>query len=169
MNKYGKLIGSGSWSKAYRLPNSDFVTIVTNDYAKEALDLYTPCNIHLPAIEQVDSYTNRMGNDMKVYRMPFYERLKMTQLERQDAKDLRTIRKTFIAETGSIHYYSDYNVLADIVDSMDIQETMKEGLNSLLSGLANYSYRMGLEFYPRNLKMQNHRLILLDVIFTFSY
>jgi hypothetical protein len=150
-----KLIGTGLFSKAYLL-TSGMVEIHSTDNAKEGLTVFPSDNLHLPKIERIAE-----GK----YIMPLYSvPCTYANLCSNDAKDLKEIRR---ALGGKYQYaIAGYETFQNRIECFDIQETLKEALSHIVMVMANYHRSFGLEFYNRNMKVSENRLILLDVIYS---
>jgi hypothetical protein len=150
-----KFLGKGMFSTAYLL-DSGMVEIHSSCNAKEGLTVFGNDNLHLPKIERIAE---------RIYLMPYYRTAcTYSTLCTEDAKDLRTIRKAI--DNKYRYDNSGYIGMSLFVSKLDIQDSLKEALEHLCCIMGNYHNQIGLEFYNRNMKVENGRLILLDVAYS---
>lgn len=151
-------LGKGLFSKAYRV--GDEVIIVTLDPAKECLALFTVENIHLPELTTLEDI-----GEKRAYKMLYYEAL--TAQHKEAWEQYKLLKK--VIDTVRYNHpgkYKCYEVYRELVNTCEgLKESIKEAVNSLLDGMANYTENVFIEVSPRNLKVnENGELILLDII-----
>lgn len=155
MKSYGKMIGRGAFSKVYKNQGEDFVTIVSNDPAKDCAALFPVCSDHFAKIERIG-----FDGDNYVYRMEYLEKtgkikenvsLQAWQFYRLLAKDGWSVK--------------GYHEIRDWFESLpDCDE--KEALLEYVDNFANYCNKsMRFEISPRNVRVKDGKIVFLDCFF----
>lgn len=156
-----KLIGKGSFTKAYLNDTEDTVYLLTNDPVKECMvHGWFPESELFPKIEfsDIEPYD---------YMMEYHPRTKglksfLDADQYQIYKDLRNV-KSFIGMNkydAYHHYYEQFEAL----DNKELGSVMVEALDAC----TNYGSDIGFEISPRNVAVKNGKLILLDCFFIIS-
>lgn len=155
-----KLIGKGSFTKAYQISDSE-VEIVTICPAKECYAMFSQGNMFAPEIEKIDY----LDSGESVYRMPLYP--KVTAPKKQLNKKAYAIYQELRKISGT--YAMNYNRFCQEVEASSIEEEAKEEIISLISDACNAidCNDMGFEISPRNITTnENGDLIMLDCVFS---
>lgn len=159
-----KLIGKGSFTKAYLLPSGE-VELYSVDPVKECAALWGFGDSYLwPKIERVDILDDL--NSTQVYRMPFYktQRALKNFLEPRQYALYRTLRALpgVYCLNPHLRAFELHKVFDTIPDEFaDEREALKEAVDSL----CNYGTDICFEISPRNVAAVEGKLILLDVFF----
>lgn len=162
-----KLIGRGMFSRVYQSDEvgSDHVIILSNDRAKEALSFNWHDNETgiFPTLEKVD-YTG----DFFVYTQKFYPRIRAWK-KALDADQYRLycdLKEVFNDTCMNVkNEYDRYYMLYNAFDKSPIREDYKQDILSMIDSLANFGADIGFEISPRNIAIENGKLILLDCFF----
>ena len=160
-----RLIGKGAFTKCYLNDDGVTVTLRTKDKAKECLALwgYTDFDSYLfPSLERLDYDHNGVGT----YSMQYYAPTKglKNHLENRQWELYQALRKLTPAFGGNSKRYKDYwhNAFNSLSDDF---EEEKEALNQALDSLGNYGTDIQFEISPRNVRVINGKLLLLDCFF----
>lgn len=149
-----KLIGRGSFTKAYQISDSQ-VEIISTCPAKECYAMFSQDNPFAPKIER--NY-EKEGS----YLMPLYPKIKAPKKQlNARAYEIYTILRSF-----SITNYYDFVKVVEGISSLTEEE--KENLISLASDVCNgiYPENMRFEISPRNISHDAEgNLIMLDCFF----
>lgn len=160
--KKGKLIGRGAFTRCYKL-GEDQVLLESCCPAKECMSFgWGNTGDLFPKLERVefDEYSTYV---MKRY--PKTRGLKSHISEHQWSlyKALRALPINFGGDCdGSNHWYNQFNSLPDQF------EDEKEQLLEMLNAMGNYGADIGFEISPRNVAVDNGKLVLLDCFFMIS-
>ena len=156
-----KLIGKGTFTKAYLNDQDGMVYLLTNDAVKECMvHGWFPNSNLFPVIKfsEIDPYD---------YKMKYYPRTKglKSHLEPDQYEIYKTLRniKTFVGVNkfkSYSHYYKEFSKIED----EDLQEVMIEALDAC----SNCGSDIGFEISPRNVAVDDGKLILLDCFFVIS-
>ena len=155
-----KLIGKGAFSKVY--DNGDnTVTIKTKDWAKEALALWVD-NDRFPKVERLDY------DEISTYKMKKFDKVKAIKrdLNDYDYALYTYLRKNVCASNLGWGESHDYSTLYEAFSNMP--EGFKEDAQKLIDALdemSNYGQDVSFEISPRNVFIENGRLIFADVFF----
>jgi hypothetical protein len=158
-----KLIGKGTFTKAYLMNDGETVKLITNDPCKECLAIgLGPDSPLFPKIEQ-----DGWEGDNRVYKMKYYPRnssLKKS-LKAEHYELYKHLRKVFF----SLFFAQDFH-LTKFVDKVneilpDTFTNEKQAIIEYVDGLNNYGEDMRFEISPRNVAVDNGNLILLDCFF----
>jgi hypothetical protein len=145
-------IGKGAFSTAYRKGNR--VIIKSKDPAKECIALFCRNMRYLPAITRLDV----LDDGTAIYVMPYYEKLSK-QKHPKAWYQYKIIKNIFDSNN-----YSD-TILQKIQGSR-LTKGLKENITYLVNMMRNYTYLIGLEISPRNVRVtKKGQLILLDIVF----
>lgn len=161
------LIGKGTFTTAYVLPDGT-VELISCDHIKECMSMgWFPDSRLFPEIEQVRDY----GEDgfTRVYHMQYYERprsLKSAMSSHDWAfyKVLRGLDSGCVDNMYMLHnmWHEAFDTIPD--EFADEREDLKEALDAC----GNYGGDICFEISPRNVAVENGRLILLDCFFVKS-
>ncbi len=156
MSAKGKLIARGSFTKCYLLPGGERVRLESIDPAKECMALgWGGDHPMFPEIKRVD---------YEVYEMKFYPRVSSLKsaLEPDQWEFYKKLRE--IQNKCGWKWKNDW----DHVESLRA-EFLKlpdgQALSDHLDGLMNYGADIRFEISPRNVAVDNGKLILLDCFF----
>lgn len=163
-----KLIGKGAFSKVYSSEVLDYVIITKCDYIKEAMAFnWFPDSIHFPIIEEIEIEGEYYWK-MKKYKKT--KRIKGLLIE-DDYIFYKKLRK-ICQENLSIYLnkkdcnnINPYNELYNLFSNSDLENYQKELMLDALSACSNYGADIGFEISPRNIYIDNNRLILGDCFF----
>lgn len=153
-----KLIGKGTFSKVYLDADLKAVTIKSSDKAKECLALWGYGDSYLwPVVERID---------FEVYKMdylPPVKSLKNNLEPRQWAlyKALRELKPVINCRPWQYadHWQKAFNSLSN-----EFQEE-KSALCEAVESLCNYGGDVQFEISPRNVRVVDGKLLLLDCFF----
>lgn len=153
-----KLIGKGQFSRAYQIgPNE--VELISCCVTKECYAMFSQGNSFAPEIDMVDSDCKGNG----IYHMPLYPRVKAPkqQLNEKSYSLYKILREI----SGECRGYDKFR---NAVECMDIDEDVKEELQSLAGDVCNgiSTRNVCFEISPRNITHdENGNLIMLDCFF----
>lgn len=160
-----KLIGKGTFTRAYLLPDGETVKLVTNDPCKECAAMFAPDSPIFPKLE-CDGYEG----EKRVYRMKYYPKVKSLKnsLTPRDYRLYGLLRKVTLSLWGPDAYLAKF---IDKVEEILPEEfaNEKEAIREHVDALNNYGDDMKFEISPRNVAVDNGKLILLDCFFKVSY
>ena len=161
-----KLIGKGAFSKVYTSLELDYVVITKGDYIKEAMAFnWFPDSIHFPKIEEI-----KIGNEY-FWKMKKYNKTKKIKdlLIETDFIFYKKLQKIYKENLSIFLNKKDlndsYNVLYKLFSESSLTEDQKELMVDALSACSNYGSDVGFEISPRNIYIDNNRLILGDCFF----
>lgn len=161
-----KLIGKGSFTKAYLLPDGQTVKLVTNDPCKECAAMFAPVSPIFPILE-CDGYEG----EKRVYRMKYYPKQKSLKkaLTARDYRFYKYLRKVAFSSWGCEDPYLSHfkEKLNEIIPTEFAEEIL--AICEYIDALNNYGDDMKFEISPRNVAVDNGKLILLDCFFKKSY
>lgn len=150
-----KLIAKGAFTKCYLLPCGERVRLVSVDPAKEFMALgWGSEDSMFPEVKRVDH---------GIYEMKYYPRVKSLK-SALDADQWEFYKKLREISEKCPRPIKDW----DYIDALRAKfAELKEGeaLNEHLDGLLNYGCDIGFEVSPRNVAVENGKLILLDCFF----
>lgn len=162
----GEYLGKGAFAEAFRV-EGDVFCFVKEDWTKEAIsDIDQP---HLPRIERVDVQEDRDGENIYVYKMPFYEPLtakcRTAWMEyRELERALAEARAAFSHRPGGV--YNGYEIMCRTIERANVSDELRAALETLRDSAMNYGSSITFEFAPRNLGVdESGRLVLRDVLF----
>ena len=157
-----QLIGQGAFTKCYKM-NANKVLLKSCDPVKEAMSLgLTPNSRIFPKV----TYTS-CNNE---YEMKYYSKVKSLK-NSLDAdqyelyKALRTVKLLNVIEVLSGR---GYEILIKRFKALDIKRSVKNALIGMVEGLLNYGTDICFEISPRNVAVNNGKLVLLDCFFMHS-
>lgn len=163
-----RLIGKGAFSRVYMSDEIDKnVIILTNDPAKECLSMNWHDNESgvFPTLERVDC-----NDDCHVYTQKYYPRVR--SLKNNLKPDQWELYKELRNLSSNTNYcenkYNRYQNLYEAFENADIEETVKYDLLSMLDALSNFGPDIVFEISPRNVTVDNGKLILIDCFFFVS-
>jgi len=163
-----KLIGQGSFSRVYKL-DEETVLIRSRDPAKECYSMYQMESDRFPILEY-------MGDDERdkrfsFYKSKFYKRQPLKSSLRPEEYELYKALKTMWHQSfGQQRPDDGYNFWYEEVGKLpDKFATEVEGIRDCLGSLANWGSDICFEISPRNVAVDDGRLILLDCFFFDSY
>lgn len=144
-----KLIGKGLFSKVYKI-DDETVFIKTTDSVKECLS-YVGGNDYFPVINRTD--------EQGEYTCRYYEKVSSLKnsLDPDQYKLYQELRKLDTFTHNMFDGYSTFETVSD--------ENLKECLHEVLGELSNYGSDIRFEISPRNVAVDNGKLVLLDVFF----
>lgn len=148
-----KLIGKGLFSKVYQI-DSNTVFIKTTDSVKECLS-YVGGNDYFPVIERTD--------EQGEYTCKYYYKVLSLKnsLDPDQYKLYQELRKL---DTHTTNMYDGYAKCYDAFETIS-DENLKECLHEVLAELSGYGSDIRFEISPRNVAVNNGKLVLLDVFF----
>lgn len=160
-----KLIGKGSFTRAYLLPDGQTVKLVTNDPCKECAAMFAPNSPIFPKLE-CDGYEG----ERRVYKMKYYPKQKSLKkaLAPRDYKLYQYLRKVNLSLWGDDPHLARFKEkLNEIIPTEFAKEIL--AICEHIDALNNYGDDMKFEISPRNVAVDNGKLILLDCFFKRSY
>lgn len=159
-------IGRGLFSAVYEGPTYDAVTVLTVDYAKECMGLgWFPRHRLFPVLEGGDWHPEL--ESVRVYTMKRYDpsRAVVSKLCKHDANLYRALRKLpccFADDAGFDHWREQFLTLPDAFSDE------REALVEAVEAMSNYGSDVMFEISPRNVAVEDGKLILLDCFFMAS-
>lgn len=167
-----QLVGKGAFTKAYTSPaEPDTCYLVSSDPAKECLALFgystTMPNL-FPKLERI-KYLDSGAN---VFKTKFYA--KSNSLKSDLDADQYALYKALVAMHRSVHtcVIKDYDLADKHYKALDDLKTKNpdfkiyvEALQESIDSLCNYGTDILFEISPRNVRVDNGKLVLLDVFF----
>lgn len=163
-----ELIGKGAFTKAYAV-SADVVLLKSVDPVKECMGngWFPECTL-FPAVTRAST---------GYYYMKRYQRV--TSLKSAldaDQWELYKTLRVLAKEFGTAHFnavcmrkgrtVTHYHTLYNLFDSCaDLSEEVKTNLLEALDSLANYGDDMCFEISPRNVAVDNGKLVLRDCFF----
>lgn len=149
-----KLIGKGTFTKCYLLPCKKKVLLKTDDPVKECMgNSWFPNSRLFPKLKTTD----------EGYISKYYPRVKSLKdsLEPKEYEKYTELRKLWRDNDHSItNYYTCIEVFKTVKN-----KAMKKALLEAVNSLANYGSDICFEISPRNVAVNNGKLILLDCFF----
>jgi hypothetical protein len=165
-------LGKGMFTRAY-LGEDNWVYLVTKhelDYSKEMLSeiyRYDGAQPHIPVLEKVG-----WKGEKTVYRSPLYNAPLRKKNGEKAWKQFRKVQAAREWANRAIPYsekrtpYWGHRLNSDTIERYGKDDSVKEALEELTSGIANYGSEYAFEFSPRNLATDGAgQLIFLDVLF----
>lgn len=162
-----KLIGTGLFTRAYRKGNSNVVLIKSECYVKECLSFKWHRN-HSGIFPTIDRTA------INEYEMNFYPKVKSLKKSlRPDQweiyKELCTVFKDRLPYNKN---YRDrgcrYTALIEEITKANLPVKVKNDIVSVVESIGNWGSDIGFEISPRNVAVDNGRLIMLDCFFMVS-
>lgn len=156
-----KLIGKGAFTKAY-LQDNGKVLLKSVDPIKECMAFgWFPEHRLFPAVEMIDT---------GLYEMQYYA--KVTSLKHnliaEDWELYKELKALFDASTVPSNKDDGYSTWYETFSNSDLDEEIKEVLLEALDACANVGSDIMFEISPRNVAVDNGRLVLLDCFFQTS-
>jgi len=153
-----KLIGKGAFTKAYLIENNK-VRLISCDPIKECMSFgWFPKSRLFPKIERIDS------DEFSTYEMDFYPRVTSLkkELKPKEYEKYMELRNLEISYTFNNHENRDqlYKAFKTIKN-----RTLKNVLIQALDACGNYGQDICFEISPRNVRVKNGNLILMDCFF----
>jgi hypothetical protein len=155
-----KLIGKGAFTKAYLLPDGQTVKLVTNDPCKECMAIGLGSDSPLfPKIEQ-----DGWEGDCRAYKMKFYPRV--SSLKKALKAEHYELYK-FLRNASFHPFFSGAQGIIDAIEKAFAGKFSeeKQAIAEHINGLRNYGEDIRFEISPRNVAVENGKLILLDCFF----
>jgi len=154
-----ELVGKGSFSTVYRKSEKE-VLIFSNDKVKECMSLgfFPSCRLFPKVIN-----TNNTILEKPVYTMKYYKKVSSLKntLEPKEYSFYKELRKLY-----NDNLCIGYNNLYKLFNSLPSKYKYKKSLLlNALNGLINYGDDMRFEISPRNVTVNNGKLILLDCFY----
>lgn len=161
-----KLIGKGTFTSAYLLPDGQTVKLVTNDPCKECAAMFAPNSSIFPKLE-CDGYDER---GKRVYRMKYYPKQKSLKkaLTPRDYRFYQYLREVSLSLWGDDPYLVRFREKLNEVVSTEFAEEIL-AICEHIDALNNYGDDIKFEISPRNVAVNNGKLILLDCFYKKSY
>jgi len=159
-----KVIGRGTFSTVYRL-DDETVLIKTEDPAKECLYFANIESNRFPKLELI-GYEKK--DHLRVYKTKYYERAPLkASLEPREYKLYTELRKLF--KMAYSPFASDYDLYSIWYERFgllpDEFASETEELRDALGSFADWGSDVAFEISPRNVAVDNGKLILLDCFF----
>ena len=148
-----KLIGKGSFTKAYR-KDSKTVILHSVDMVKECMSMgWFPSSNLFPTIKKLE-YGETSTYEMKLYEKVTAPKKQLTSKHYETYKELRKI------------HGSNADEIRGSISNSDISHKIKEHLNGAIDALMNYGEDIVFEISPRNIATtKTGKLILLDCFY----
>jgi hypothetical protein len=163
--KKGKLIGKGSFTYAY-LREDGKVFLQSKCPIKECMAMgWFPDSNLFPQLERL-GWSEDRKEDFQDYRMDYYPKVKslknnLDKDQYQIYKDLRALSVPYCDPQQSFfRWHEEF----DKLENEELREVMKEALDAC----GNYGTTIGFEISPRNVAVENGKLILLDCFYDIS-
>jgi len=153
-----QLIGQGMFTKAYR-KNKTRVLLKSIDPIKECMSLggFPPSRL-FPIID-------RIGTEL--YEMKYYPKVTSLKgaLDTKDYLMYKELRALSISYQRNPH--DSYNAWKTSFSKLKTRR-LKEALLGALDAITNYGSDIGFEISPRNVAVNNGKLVLLDCFYLIS-
>ena len=152
-----KIIGKGSFTTAYFNETTGQVLLKSRDRVKAAMaEGFFPDHKIFPKIKFVS-----IGDGVTYYEMKYYKKYSslknnLTSRQWEFYKLLRTLNHSL----GYANIYRDFET--KIPNKFQKE---REALLEALNGLSNYGTDIAFEISPRNVAIEDKKLILLDCFF----
>jgi len=168
-------LGKGHFSTGYRV--GDLVYLFTkDDPLKEATTHMS--GVHVPIVKYVDYTSNRNGDEIEIYTMPYYENITAAHktawaIFRILTSLLRDSNTEIIQEQGWLKFNrkrDNYKVFARLVEKAEqdnrIPDSVVDSLDRMYSWAINYGESVGIEMGKRNIGVDNEgNIIFRDVLY----
>lgn len=167
-----KLIGKGSFTKCYLLPCGSRVQLISRDPVKEAMARdWFPESELFPKVDYVD---------LGVYEMDYFEPVRSIKqnLIAGHWQLYKELRDLFLNNNPGINcfnpndlYHLWYKVFEEQAERYAPGSFMFESYQDIMMALdacANYGSDVVFEISPRNIRIKEGKLILLDCFFMHS-
>lgn len=164
-----KLIGKGTFTKAYLLECGTSVFLESTCPIKECMSLgWFPESTLFPEIERLDDI-EKQSKIVYTYKMEFYPKplsLK-TELEPREYLLYQELRKLKITPPMNRHLLFNewHKAFNSLPDEFRLES---EILREALDACGNFGSDIAFEISPRNVRVKNGKLILLDCFFSVS-
>ena len=163
MNKL-KLIGKGLFSRVY--DNGDgSVLIYSKDHAKDCLSMQWHDNSMglFPEIEKIDY----LDNGQSIYQCKKYTKVRSLKntLDADQYALYLELRALFSGLEILRNHNDNYQYLYDTFNASSIDESVKYSILDFLDALCNFGEDINFEISPRNVAVDNGKLVLLDCFF----
>jgi hypothetical protein len=164
-----KVIGRGAFTRCY--DNGDTVLLVSSCPVKECMSCGFWSDSDLfPAIERIDYKDNSQLFKMKKYNKQKSLKQSLLPEEYQKYKMLCDFAKIWYSKTCNIKNQNlRHTEFCKLVQNSELTDELKNALLESADGLANYTSNIGFEISPRNIAVDNGKLILLDVFFSVDH
>lgn len=157
-----KLIGKGSFTRAYLMEDGQTVKLITKDPCKECVAIGMGSdNALFPKLEQ-----DGWEGDNRVYKMKYFP--KVSSLKKSLKQEhyelysyLKKVSHYLCGNAGNIDFF--IKKIEEILPDKFAEE--KEAICDHVEGLRNYGEDICFEISPRNVAVDNGKLILLDCFF----
>ena len=157
-----KIIGKGAFSTVYR-KSTDKVLIKSTDHVKECMSLgWFPTSRLFPKITQVGQDD---VSDCKFYESKYYPKFsslkkELNSLDWEFYNILRGLERSYFGKGSNLsHWQKQFDTIPSKF------KHKKLALLESLDALSNYGDDVCFEISPRNVAINNGRLILLDCFF----
>ena len=158
-----KLIGKGLFSRVY--DNGDNVLIYSKDHAKECLSMQWHDNSTglFPEVERIDY----LDNGQFIYQCKKYTKVRSLRntLDVDQYALYLELRSLFSGLRYPCNINDRYQYLYDTFNGSSIDEDVKSSILDFLDSLCNFGTDINFEISPRNIAVDNGKLILLDCFF----
>lgn len=153
MTTKGQLIGKGTFSKVY-LQDDNTVLIQSECWAKECIADYIESDI-FPDLKRVG---------YEKYECTYYPKVKSlkTALSTEHYEIYKQLRSLRIDIPGN--KYDRMDMWREQFEKIE-NEHYRQGLIDALDSLCNWGTQIGFEISPRNVAVQDGKLILLDCFY----
>jgi hypothetical protein len=151
-----KLIGKGWFSKVYRLDQKN-VLIESSDYVKECLSEFGLGSYLFPELERLD---------YQIYKGKYYEKVSSlkTSLKPSHYKIYSELRKLRVSVCWKKRQFGLADAWREEFKKVS-NKKVRQSLMDAVDSLGNYGQDVNFEISPRNVAVDNGKLVLLDVFF----
>lgn len=159
-----KLIGKGQFSRVWDLGNGDAL-IKSCCPVKECTSMgWMPEGVNWPRIQRLDVE----DNGLQVYQMIKYNRVPSLKnsLDKDQYELYSALRKLMLnAPHLSKNQRFNLDVLHHMFATSTLLDDIKVEFGEAVDAMGDYTQLLGFEISPRNVAVNNGKLILLDVFF----
>ena len=160
----GKLIGKGAFSYVYDQGEEVFIESI--DPIKECMAQgWFPDHPLFPIVKFSDKNSCREG--YYCYTMKKYNKVKSLKsaLEPDQYQLYKELVNIFKSIPFIQNHYDSFNVIRELFDNSSLSNEIKGVMIEAIEACANYGSDVGFEISPRNVAVDNGKLILLDIFF----
>lgn len=156
-----KKLGKGLFTECFELNDSE-VLLVSEDPLKEVYSMGWLCDTLFPVTEKIDY----LSSGESVYKMKRYTKVSSLKnsLEAEQYEIYKTLRKVQDVLQCPRNLYDSYNAVHEAFSTIENEE-LRDKMIEALDDVANYGSDVMFEISPRNVAVDNGKLILLDCFF----
>jgi len=154
-------LGKGLFTECFALGDSE-VLLVSEDPLKEVYSMGWLCDTLFPVTEKVDY----LSSGESIYKMKRYTKVSSLKnsLEAEQYEIYKTLRKAQDVLKCPSNIHDSYNAVHEAFSTIE-DEQLRNTMIEALDDVANYGSDVMFEISPRNVAVDNGKLILLDCFF----